>query len=47
VAAFANLNPNNPLQNLCPDYLENQGHYFGATLSRDDKYALTEYLKTK
>ena len=33
VAAFANLNPNNPLQNLCPDFLENQGHYFGALLS--------------
>jgi mono/diheme cytochrome c family protein len=47
VALFANLNPKNPLQNLCPDVVENQGHYYGAWLSNDDKYALTEYLKTK
>jgi hypothetical protein len=47
VAAFANLNPKNPTQNFCPDFLENQGHYFGAWLSGDDKYALTEFLKTK
>lgn len=33
--------------NRCPDFLENQGHYFGATLSASDKQALTEYLKTK
>jgi mono/diheme cytochrome c family protein len=46
VAAFANVNPANG-QNLCPDFLENQGHYFGATLSAADKYALKEYLKTK
>jgi predicted outer membrane repeat protein len=47
VAAFANLNPTNPLDNLCPDFAENQGHYYGAFLSASDKYALTEYLKTK
>ncbi|HXU68531.1 MAG TPA: cytochrome C [Polyangia bacterium] len=47
VAAFANLNPNNPLQNLCPDFAENQGHYFGAFLLPSDKYALTEWLKTQ
>jgi mono/diheme cytochrome c family protein len=47
VAAFANLDPTNPLNNLCPDFAENQGHYFGAFLSPSDKYALTEYLKTK
>lgn len=47
VAAFANLNPANPLDNLCPDYLENQGHYYGVLLSNNDKKALTEYLKTK
>lgn len=32
---------------LLGDYFENQGHYFGATLSSSDKYALKEYLKTK
>jgi hypothetical protein len=47
VAAFANLDPTNPLNNLCPDLVENQGHYYGALLFPDDKYALTEYLKTK
>ena len=47
VAAFANLDPTNPLNNLCPDFAENQGHYYGAFLSPSDKYALTEYLKTK
>jgi hypothetical protein len=47
VAAFANLNPNNPLQNLCPDLLENQGHYYGSLLLPWDKQALTEWLKTQ
>jgi mono/diheme cytochrome c family protein len=47
VAAFANLDPTNPLNNLCPDFFENQGHYFGAFLLPSDKYALTEWLKTQ
>jgi mono/diheme cytochrome c family protein len=47
VAAFANLDPNNPLNNLCPDLFENEGHLYGAFLLPSDKYALTEYLKTK
>jgi hypothetical protein len=47
VAAFANLDPTNPLNNLCPDFIENQGHYYGSLLLPGDKYALTEYLKTK
>jgi mono/diheme cytochrome c family protein len=47
VAAFANLDPTNPLNNLCPDFFENQGHYFGTFLSPSDKYALVEFLKTK
>jgi mono/diheme cytochrome c family protein len=45
VAAVANLNPLT-FQNNCPDFVENEGHYFGALLSPDDKYALTEYMKT-
>ncbi|MDB4967206.1 MAG: lipoprotein cytochrome c [Myxococcales bacterium] len=47
VALFANLNPNNPLENFCPDLAENQGHYYGAWLWPSDKHALTEYLKTR
>lgn len=47
VALFANLNPKNPLENRCPDVLENQGHTFGAGLAPWDKYALTEFLKTR
>ena len=30
----------------CPDYVVNRGHYFGADLSDDDKWALIEFLKT-
>ncbi|MEO8553590.1 MAG: cytochrome C, partial [Kofleriaceae bacterium] len=47
VALFANLDPANPLHNLCPDLLENQGHIYGWDLSARDKDAITEYLKTK
>ena len=47
VALFANLNPANPLDNLCPDLVENEGHYYGWALSASDKLAITEYLKTK
>ncbi|NVB85484.1 MAG: cytochrome c [Kofleriaceae bacterium] len=47
VALYANLDPANPTQNLCPDLLENTGHYFGVWLSPADKYALKEFLKTR
>lgn len=47
VALFANLNPANPLDNLCPDLVENEGHTFGWLLPPGDKYALTEWLKTQ
>lgn len=46
VALFSNLDPANPLHNLCPDLIENGGHTFGAGLSPDEKRALKEYLKT-
>lgn len=46
VAQFANIDPGSG-DNLCPDLMENQGHYFGADLSAEDKYALTEFLKTR
>ncbi len=32
--------------NKCPDFIEDEGHYYGAQLSDDDKRALIEYLKT-
>jgi hypothetical protein len=47
VALFANANPANPLDNHCPDLVENEGHYYGALLSDKDKAALVEFLKTK
>ena len=46
VALFANLDPANPLHNLCPDLVENEGHTFGWNLSPSEKYALREFLKT-
>ena len=30
----------------CPDYVVNRGHYFGSNLSKKDKWALIEFLKT-
>jgi hypothetical protein len=45
VNAFANVNPATG-QNLCPEYVENGGHYYGAALSADDKLALREVVKT-
>ncbi len=47
VATFANLDPAKPLNNLCPDLVENEGHRFGEWLSAADKYALKEFLKTQ
>lgn len=46
IAWFANRNPRSPAENLCPDLVENQGHYFGWSLPAADKRALIEYLKT-
>jgi hypothetical protein len=45
VGAFANVNPATG-QNLCPDFVENEGHDYGTDLSDDDKYKLIEFLKT-
>jgi len=46
VVAFSNLDPQNPFNNLCPEFVENGGHYFGVALPEADKYWLREYLKT-
>ncbi len=32
--------------NKCPDFIEDEGHYFGTNLPDTDKRALIEYLKT-
>ncbi len=32
--------------NKCPDFVEDEGHYFGTDLADADKHALIEYLKT-
>jgi hypothetical protein len=32
--------------NKCPDFVEDEGHYFGTDLPDADKRALIEYLKT-
>ncbi len=32
--------------NKCPDFIEDEGHYFGTDLPDGDKYALIEFLKT-
>ena len=47
VALFANADPANPLNNRCPDLVENQGHYYGWNLSAKEKAALVEFLKTR
>ncbi len=47
VNLFASSDPGNPLHSLCADLIENAGHYFGAHLSRREKYALKEFLKTR
>lgn len=47
VNVFASSDPADPLHSLCPDLVENGGHYFGSHLSSADKYALKEWLKTR
>jgi hypothetical protein len=32
--------------NKCPDFIEDEGHYFGTNLSDTDKQALIEFIKT-
>jgi hypothetical protein len=32
--------------NKCPDFIEDEGHYFGTDLPDEDKRALVEYMKT-
>ena len=32
--------------NKCPDFIEDEGHYFGTNLSDTDKKALIEFIKT-
>jgi hypothetical protein len=43
---FAHLVPDLIKANKCPDFIEDEGHYFGRDLPDADKRALIEYLKT-
>ena len=43
---FTSLNPHAPFFAKCDDLVENKGHQFGISLSKDDKLALREFLKT-
>ena len=45
VANFTSSNPHSPLFMKCDDPVENKGHQFGISLSKDDKLALREFLK--
>ena len=45
VAYAASADPHNALFMKCDDLVENKGHQFGVDLSKEDKYALREFLK--
>ena len=45
IAAFASSDPHAPLFMKCDDLVENKGHQFGISLSKDEKLALREFLK--
>lgn len=45
IANFASQNPHKPLFMGCDDPVENKGHQFGVSLSKEDKHALREFLK--
>jgi hypothetical protein len=45
-AEFNQLIPDLLAANKCPDFVEDNGHYFGTDLPDSDKRALIEYLKT-
>lgn len=45
IAHFASSDPHDPLFMKCDDLVENKGHQFGVSLSKDEKLALREFLK--
>jgi hypothetical protein len=45
LANFTSSDPHHPLFMKCDDPIENKGHQFGISLSKDDKLALREFLK--
>lgn len=45
IAHFASSDPHAPLFMKCDDLVENKGHQFGVSLSKEDKRALREFLK--
>ena len=46
VEELRKLVPNLIAANKCPDFIEDEGHYFGTDLPDSDKRALIEFLKT-
>lgn len=42
---FTSSDPHRPLFQKCDDLVENKGHQFGVSLSKEDKLALREFLK--
>ena len=46
VGYMASIDPHHPLFSNCTDYVENGGHQFGVDLSKTQKTALIEFLKT-
>jgi hypothetical protein len=45
-AEWRKLVPDLLAANNCPDFIEDEGHYFGTDLPDADKQALIEFLKT-
>jgi len=45
IAAFTSSDPHAPTFMKCDDLVENKGHQFGVSLSKEDKLALREFLK--
>jgi hypothetical protein len=43
---FSNMVPGLMKISKCPDFVLDHGHYFGTTLSDNDKRALIEFMKT-
>ena len=45
VAHVGSLDPHHPIFMKCDDLIENKGHQFGVNLTKEEKYALREFLK--
>lgn len=45
IGKFTSSDPHRPVTQKCDDLVENKGHQFGVSLSKEDKHALREFLK--